>query len=57
MRSQRGSAGGGGNGLLAGFGLVGGFGALLVSILVYYLVPAALANMAVKRQIGAASDR
>ena len=45
-----------GSGLLAGFGLIGGFGALLVSILVYYLVPAALANMAVEGQIGAAFD-
>jgi hypothetical protein len=43
-------------GLLLGFGLIGGLLALVVSFLIYYLVPAALANMAVEGRVGAAFD-
>jgi len=49
-------AGAAGSSLLTGYGLVGGFGALAVSALVYYLVPAALANVAVEGRAGAAFD-
>lgn len=43
-------------GLLAGVGLLGVLFATVASVLVYYLVPAALTNMAVEGEIGAAFD-
>jgi len=51
-----GAAGDSGGGLIAGFGLLTLLLAIPVMFLVYYLVPAALANMAVEGSIGSAFD-
>ncbi|WP_254273883.1 DUF4013 domain-containing protein [Haloarcula marina] len=50
------AAGGDGGGLLAGFGLLSILLLIPVLFLVYYIVPAALANMAVEGSLGAAFD-
>lgn len=50
------AAGDGGGGILAGFGLITMLLLIPVFFLVYYLVPAALANMAAEGTLGAAFD-
>ncbi|WP_254280154.1 DUF4013 domain-containing protein [Haloarcula marina] len=50
------ATGGDGGGLLAGFGLLSILLLIPVLFLVYYIVPAALANMAVEGSLGAAFD-
>jgi len=50
------AVGGDAGGLLAGVGLLGALFAVVASVLVYYLVPAALTNLAVEGEIGAAFD-
>ncbi|WP_276271348.1 DUF4013 domain-containing protein [Haloarcula litorea] len=50
------AAGGDGGGILAGFGLLTVLLAIPVFFLIYLLVPAALANMAVEGSLGAAFD-
>ncbi|MEZ3144572.1 DUF4013 domain-containing protein [Halobaculum sp. MBLA0143] len=50
------AVGGDAGGLLAGVGLLGVLLSVVASVLVYYLVPAALTNMAVDGQMGAAFD-
>ncbi|MDS0258077.1 DUF4013 domain-containing protein [Haloarcula sp. S1CR25-12] len=51
-----GAAGDSGGGIIAGFGILTALLFIPVLLLVYYLVPAALANMAVEGSIGAAFD-
>lgn len=51
-----GAAGGGPGQLLAGLGIIGILLSLLVSFLIYYVVPAALTNFAVEGSLGAAFD-
>lgn len=51
-----GAAGDSGGGILAGFGLLVILLAIPVLFIVYYIVPAALSNMAVEGSIGAAFD-
>lgn len=47
---------GGAGGVLAGVGLIGILVSVVVSVVVYYLLPAALTNMAVEDSLGAAFD-
>jgi len=51
-----GAAGDSGGGIIAGFGLLTFLFFIPVLLVVYYLVPAALANMAVEGSVGAAFD-
>ncbi|WP_229727245.1 DUF4013 domain-containing protein [Haloarcula argentinensis] len=51
-----GAAGNSGGGIIAGFGLMTFLLLIPVLFLVYYIVPAALANMAVEGSLGAAFD-
>ena len=51
-----GAAGDSGGGIIAGFGLITMLLLIPVLFLVYYIVPAALANMAVEGSLGAAFD-
>jgi hypothetical protein len=51
-----GAAGDSGGGIIAGFGLLTFLLFIPVMLIVYYLVPAALANMAVEGSLGAAFD-
>jgi len=51
-----GAAGDSGGGIIAGFGLIAFLLLIPVLFLIYYIVPAALANMAVEGSLGAAFD-
>jgi hypothetical protein len=51
-----GAAGDSGGGIIAGFGLMAFLLLIPVMFLIYYIVPAALANMAVEGNLGAAFD-